>query len=151
MTGIDGVVIKKIITHTADDGFFAEIVKEGDTIFHDIKQTSYSETPPGVIKAFHLHRGYWEIWCVIKGRARIVLADVRDGSPTRGRTQIIMTGADDMRAIAIPPGVAHGYRALGDTPMGIVYHAGEAYDASKKQIEEIPHDSPEIGFDWTMP
>ena len=146
---IDGVMIKKIVKHRSDDGFFAEIAREGDAIFHDIKQTSYSETPAGVIKAFHLHREYWEIWCVVKGRAKIVLADAREGSPTRGRTQVIIAGEDDMQAIAIPPGVAHGYQALGDSPMGIVYHAGEAYDASKKQIEEIPHDSPDIGFDWS--
>lgn len=147
---IDGMAIKKIVKHYRNDGFFAEIAKEGDAIFHGIKQTSYSETPAGVIKAFHLHRGYWEIWCVVKGRAKIVLADVRDGSPTRGSVQVIVASEDDMQAIAIPPGVAHGYQVMGATPMGIVYHAGEAYDANQKQIEEIPHDSPDIGFDWNM-
>lgn len=145
---IEGVVIKSVMKRESADGFFAELAKEGEEIFHEIKQTSYSETPPGVIKAFHLHKGYWEIWCVIKGQAKVVLADVREDSPTRGSTQVIETGEDDMQVIAIPPGVAHGYQVLGVTPMGILYYAGEAYDPARKQIEEIPHDAPEIGFDW---
>lgn len=146
---IEGVAIKEVARRKTDDGFFAELVKAGEETFHEIRQTSYSETRPGMIKAFHLHRGYWEIWCVIKGRAKVVLADMREDSPTRGKTQVIFTGEDDMRVIAIPPGVAHGYQALGDTPMGILYHAAEPYDQSRKQIEEIPHDAPEIGFDWS--
>lgn len=146
---INGVVLKSVVKYESADGFFAELVKAGEEIFHEIKQTSYSETRPGVIKAFHNHKGYWELWCVVKGKAKIVLADVREGSPTRGMTQTIVTGEDDMKVIAIPPGVAHGYQVLGDTPMGIVYHAGEAYDPSRRQIEEIPYDSPLIGYDWS--
>ncbi len=145
---IDGLKIKKVIQHRDERGFFAELVKFGEETFQEIKQTSYSETNPGVIKAFHIH-DYWEVWCVIKGKAQIVLYDLRLNSSTKGETQLIYTGEDDMQVIAIPPNVAHGYKALGNSPMGIIYHAGEPYDPSKKQIEELPFDSPEIGFDWT--
>ena len=148
---IEGVAIKQVVRHAADDGFFAELVKAGEDIFHEIRQTSYSETRPGVIKAFHFHKEYWELWGVIKGSAKIVLADIREGSPTKGGTQVIMTGENDMKIIAIPPGVAHGYQALGKTPMGILYHAGRPYEPQNPGIEEIPYDSPEIGFDWNKP
>jgi len=146
---IQGIAIKKVIAHQSADGFFAELAKAGEEIFHEIRQTSYSETSAGAIKAFHNHKEYWEMWCVIKGRAKIVLADIREDSPTKGEIEVVMTGEGDMKVIAIPPGVAHGYQVLGTTPMGIIYHAGKEYDPANPGIEEIPHDSPMIGFDWS--
>lgn len=145
---INGVAIKEVMRRETNDGFFVELVKAGEETYREIRQTSYSETLPGVIKAFHNHKGYWEIWCVVKGRARVVLADIREGSPTRGMTETIVTGEDDMKVIAIPPGVAHGYQVLGASPAGVMYHAGREYDLGNPGIEEIPHDSPMIGYDW---
>ncbi len=146
-TMIQGLAIKKVILHRDERGFFAELLKAGEETFHEIRQTSYSETRLGVVKAFHVH-DYWEVWCVIKGRARVVLYDGRPDSPTRGETQVIFAGEDDFQTIAIPPNVAHGYQALGPSPMGIIYHAEQPYDSSRRQIEHIPHDDPAINFQW---
>lgn len=147
---IDGVVIKKINKHTDERGFFAEIVKFGEKTFHEVFQTSYSETKPGVIKAWHIH-DYWEIWCVIKGRAKVVLYDMRPDSLTKGKTQIIYTGEDNMMVIAIPGEVAHGYKPLGKKTMGIIYHASEAYNPKNVTIRTIPYNDPTIGFNWSKP
>lgn len=144
---IKDVVIKKVDVHADDRGFFAELVKSGEETFHEVLQTSYSETKPGVIKGFHIH-DYWEVWCVIKGTAKVVLHDMREGSPTKGQTDVIYTGQDNMIVIAIPGEVAHGYTPVGDAPMGIIYHASEAYNPNNITIRTIPFDAPEIGFDW---
>lgn len=147
---IDGVVIKKVVRHTSNDGFFAELVKSGEETFHDILQTSYSETEPGVIKAFHIHN-YWESWTVVKGHAKVVLYDMRPKSKTYGQTQKILTGEDKLLVITIPADVAHGYQVLGDTPMGIIYLASEAYDPKNPSIKELPFDDSRINFNWTKP
>lgn len=144
---IEGVRIKKIIKHTDERGFFAELIKQGEETFHEVMQTSYSETHPGIIKGFHVHN-YWEVWCVIKGEAKVVLHDMRPNSSTVGQTDIIFTGENDMMAIAIPGEVAHGYQPLDGKPMGIIYHASEAYNAENPTIRTIPYDSPDINFDW---
>lgn len=144
---INGVVIKKVEVRADERGFFAELVKFGEETFHEVLQTSYSETKPGVVKAWHIH-DYWEVWCVIKGKAQVVLHDMRPDSPTKGKTDIIYTGEDNMMVIAIPGEVAHGYKSLGPGPMGIIYHASEAYDPKNVTIRTIPFDSPEIGFKW---
>jgi len=144
---IDGVKIKKVDTHADERGFFAEMVKSGEETFHEVLQTSYSETKPGVVKGFHIH-DYWEVWCIVKGQAQVVLHDMRPDSPTKGETQVILTGEDNMMVIAIPGEVAHGYKSLGPGPMGIVYHASEAYNPQNVTIRSIPHASPDIGFDW---
>lgn len=144
---IKDVVIKKIDIHKDERGFFAELVKFGEETFHEILQTSYSETKPGVIKAFHIH-DYWEVWCIVKGEALAVLHDLRSDSPTKGETQTITTGENNMMAIAIPGNVAHGYKPLGSKPMGIIYHSSEAYNPNNITIRTIPFNDPEINFDW---
>lgn len=146
---IQGVAIKKVVIHSDDRGFFSELVKFGEETFHEVLQTSYAETKPGVIKAFHIH-DYWEVWCIIKGQAQVVLHDMRENSPTKDQTDVIYTGEDNMMVIAIPGEVAHGYKPLGDKPMGIIYHASEAYNAENITIRTIPFDSPDINFDWQI-
>ena len=148
MNKVNDVVIKKIIKHSDERGFFAELVKFGEETFHEVLQTSYSETKPGVIKAWHIHN-YWEIWCIIKGRAKVVLYDMRPKSKTLDKTQIIYTGENNMKVIAIPGEVAHGYKPLGKKTMGIIYHAAEAYNPKNTTIRTIPFDDPKIGFNWS--
>ena len=142
------VCIKKVVVHTDERGFFAELVKFGEETFHEVLQTSYSETKPGVIKAFHIHN-YWEVWCIVKGEAQVVLHDMRPDSSTKGQTDVIYTGENNMMVIAIPGNVAHGYKPLGSKPIGIIYHASEAYNPNNITIRTIPFDSPEINFDWS--
>jgi dTDP-4-dehydrorhamnose 3,5-epimerase len=146
---IEGVKIKKITKFADDRGFFAELIKSGEETFHDIKQTSYTETFPGVIKAFHWHKKQWDIWFVIDGMAQVVLHDMRKDSPTYKKTQVIYAGEFNHVLIAIPPFVAHGYRVLGNKPIKLIYHTTEAYDPAVPDEERIPWDDPEIGFDWT--
>lgn len=147
---IKGVAIKKIISFHDDRGFFAEIAKFGEETFHEIKQTSYTETYPGIIKAFHRHKKQWDVWFVVKGQARVVLHDLREGSPTKGQTDVFYPGEDNRMLIAIPMGVAHGYQVLGNTPMGMFYHTTEPYDPKDPDEEKIPFDSPKINFDWMI-
>jgi len=144
---IKGVVIKKVVKHEDDRGFFSELIKFGEDTFHKVLQTSYSETKPGIIKAWHIH-DYWEIWCIIKGKAKVVLYDMRPKSTTKGEFQKIYTGEDNMMVIAIPGEVAHGYKPLGKKSMGIIYHASEAYNPKNITIRTIPYDDPSINFDW---
>lgn len=145
---IEGVKIKKIIRHSDDRGFFSEIIKEGEETFCEIKQTSYTETYPGVIKAFHWHKKQWDVWFVARGNAQIVLHDLRKDSKTAGETQVIYAGEDNPLLVVIPPYVAHGYRVLGNKRVGLFYHTSQAYDPENPDEERVPFDDPKIGFDW---
>ena len=146
---INGVAIKKLTKYCDDRGFFAEIIKEGEETFHEVKQTSYTETQPGVIKAFHWHKRQWDVWFVVRGMAQVVLHDLRPDSETRGETQVICAGEDNPCLISIPPGVAHGYRVLGNEKVALFYHTSEAYNPSDPDEERIDFGDPQIGFDWT--
>ena len=145
---IDGVKIKKITRFFDDRGFFSEIVKEGEETFKEVKQTSYTETYPGVIKAFHWHNKQYDIWLPIKGSIQIVLYDLREDSPTFKQTQVIYAGEDNPLLVLIPPKVAHGYRVLGDKTAGLFYHTSEVYNADNPDEERIAFDDNDIAFDW---
>ncbi|MBT4723023.1 dTDP-4-dehydrorhamnose 3,5-epimerase family protein [Candidatus Falkowbacteria bacterium] len=145
---INDVKVKQLKKYCDDRGFFAEIIKDGEEIFHEVKQTSYTETQPGVIKAFHWHKKQWDVWFVVRGMAQVVLHDLRDDSSTKGETQVIYAGADNPVVISIPPGVAHGYRVLGNEKVALFYHTSEAYDPENPDEERIDFDDPTIGFDW---
>lgn len=145
---LEEVKVKKIKRFADDRGFFSEIIKEGEETFRSIKQTSYTETYPGVIKAFHWHRKQYDVWFPIKGSIQIVLYDLRKDSSTFKQTQVIYAGEDNPSLILIPPGVAHGYRVLGSQRAGLFYHTSEAYDPNNPDEERIPFDDPKVNFDW---
>ncbi|MBU1132473.1 dTDP-4-dehydrorhamnose 3,5-epimerase family protein [Patescibacteria group bacterium] len=146
---IDGVKIKQLKKFNDDRGFFAEIIKFGEETFCEVKQTSYTETFPGVIKAFHWHKKQFDVWFVCRGNAQVVLYDKREDSATRGETQVIFSGENNPCLISIPPGVAHGYRVLGNEVVGLFYHTNKTYDPANPDEERIPFDDPSINFDWT--
>ncbi len=146
---IDGVQLKRLTVHSDDRGNLMEVLRADDPCFTTVKQTTYTEAYPGVIKAFHWHRRQVDIWFFASGMAQVVMYDRRPESPTYRETQVVIMGERAPTLLAIPIGVAHGYRVLGTTPAGLFYHTSEAYDPRDPDEERIPHDDPTIGFDWT--
>lgn len=146
---IFGVQIKRLTTFPDDRGYFREVYRADDPFFTGVKQTSVTETYPGVIKAFHWHKLQEDVWYVAKGMAQVVLHDMRHDSQTKGETQVVFAGEQNPVLIFIPKGVAHGYRVLGDKPVMLFYHTTEVYDPNAPDEYRIPFDDPGIGFDWS--
>jgi dTDP-4-dehydrorhamnose 3,5-epimerase len=145
---IQGVAIKQLVVHTDDRGMLMEVLRADDPFFEDVKQTTYTEAFPGVIKAFHWHKRQKDIWFFASGTAQVVLYDLRQDSTTAGQTQVLYMGSRNPLLLCIPEGVAHGYRVLGNEPAALFYHTTEIYDPSDPDELRIPHDDPRIGFDW---
>lgn len=150
MGKIHDVVIKPLVTHSDDRGYFREILRDDDGLLRHFGQTSITKSYPGVIKAFHWHQDQDDLWYVADGMARVVLYDRRDGSPTKGETQVIYAGEDNPVLIYIPTGVAHGYQVLGDKPVVVFYHVTKSYNPAEPDEMRIPFDDPGIGFDWSI-
>ena len=71
-------------------------------------------------------------------------------SKTYGMTDVIYLNNECRRAVYIPPGVAHGYQALGNTNLLMVYATDEAYDPKNPDEEKMPFDDPFIHFNWSI-
>ncbi len=146
---IEGVIIKSLIRHPDDRGYFEEILRDDDNLLRRFGQASLSMSYPGVIKAFHYHERQDDLWFFPVGSAQVVLYDARESSLTRGITQVLYPGQDNPLLIVIPVGVVHGYRVLGHQPLMIVYFTTESYVARDPDEKRIPWDDATIGFDWT--
>lgn len=145
---IQDVIVKKLVRHADDRGFFMEILRENEALLKRFGQASMSKSYPGVIKAFHYHERQDDIWFFPVGNAQVVLYDLRADSPTKGETNVFYLGEDHPEVVVIPAGVAHGYRVLGNQPACIVYFTTEAYNPHDPDEKRLTWDDPQIGFDW---
>lgn len=148
MTDIQGVELKRLVTHTDERGFFREIIRITDGIFEEgFGQWSHSLMFPDVSKAWHIHPHQVDWWYVPIGTLKVVLSDRRDGSPTHGKTMELFLGENaPPTVLKIPPGVAHGCKAIGGVTH-LFYVTSRTYNLNEEG--RIPHDDPSIGYDWT--
>ena len=140
---IEGVVLKSLVTHTDERGFFREVIRESDEFFDHFGQWSHALMYPGTAKAWHIHQRQTDWWYVI-GEIKVALYDTREGSPTKGVLMEFLMGDREATCLKIPPGVAHGCRAL--ELSHLVYLTSSVYDP--KDEGRLPHDDPDIAYDW---
>lgn len=145
---IEGVRIKKLIKHVDDRGYFTELLRDDEGLLTKFGQASMSMSYPGVIKAFHYHMKQDDLWFFPNGNAQVVLHDLREGSPTKGKTDVYYLGEENPILLVIPKMVAHGYRVLGNKPATIIYFTTESYQPNNPDEYRIPYNDPTIGFDW---
>jgi dTDP-4-dehydrorhamnose 3,5-epimerase len=144
---IDGVVLKDLQTHPDERGFFREVIRVTDSFFGEgFGQFSHSLMFPGTAKAWHVHPHQIDWWYVPIGVLKVALHDLRPDSPTHGETMELFLGENNgARVLRIPPGVAHGCKAIGG-PTHLFYITSMTYDP--KEEGRIAHNDPEIGYDW---
>lgn len=141
---IEGVTVLALETHDDQRGFFREILRRSDPCFAEgFGQFSHSRMRSGTIKAWHIHKKQVDWWYVARGSLLLVLHDTRPGAavPT---TEVLMGDDHPARLVRVPPGVAHGCRAL--TDCDLLYITSREYDPEDEG--RIPHDDPRIGYDW---
>ena len=114
-------------------------------------QGNRADRQAGCIVGLHYHLHQADYWYVPFGRARVVLHDLREGSPTDGATLTIdlgsrADGTHDHRGVFIPPGVAHGFASL--TDMTITYLVDNYYNPADEL--GVAWDDPAIGADWGL-
>ncbi len=144
---IDGVDIKKLVTHTDERGFFREIIRVTDDFFAEgFGQWSTSRMYQGVIKAWHVHQKQVDWWYVAGGVLKVGLYDTRpDSSTHKELAELLMGDNQAAQILRIPPGVAHGCKCISG-PADLFYITSKVYDPDDEG--RIPFDDSEINFDW---
>jgi dTDP-4-dehydrorhamnose 3,5-epimerase len=144
---IEGVVVKELVTHADERGFFREILRVTDDMsLAGFGQLSHSLVHPGVIKAWHGHTLQTQWTYVAAGLLKVVLYDGRSESPTFRQRAEFLVGIDQHEKVyCFPPGVLHGYRCV-DGPAHVIYVTSGVYDLSDEI--RLPTDDPSIGYDF---
>ena len=141
---IDGVEVKDLVTHADERGFFREVIRETDPFFDHFGQWSHSLMYTGTAKAWHIHQEQTDWWYAI-GSLKVALYDLRPASPTKGHLLEMFLGDRFAKCLKIPPGVAHGCRAL--ELSHLLYVTSSVYNPADEGRRQ--HDDAEIGYDWT--
>ncbi len=148
---IAGVQIEPFPLWPDDRGYFLEIARLGQGLvagFPPTSQVSAALNYPGIIKAFHFHRFQTDYWVPAAGLLQVALIDLRRGSKTYAAKNTLYLGNLRPWQLLIPPGVAHGYKVIGDQPSVLVYITNRTYDP--KDEGRIAHNDSSIAYDWEL-
>lgn len=99
-----------------------------------------------VIRGMHFQKqpfGQAKLVYCIKGRIKDVVLDIRKGSPTYGKYEVIELTEEKKNMLYIPEGFAHGYMALEDNSI-MFYKMSHEYN--KEAEDGIRWDS--FGMEW---
>ncbi len=110
----------------------------------EMVQGNRSDRQLGTLVGLHYHFHQADYWYVTRGRARVVLHDLRIGSPTGGATEILEIGEHDDRGVFIPPGVGHGFAAV--TNLTLTYLVDSYYNPADEL--GVAWDDPALQADW---
>jgi len=142
---IQDVVVVEPDSHGDDRGRFVETYRRSwFGLGREMVQGNRTEKQAGAVVGLHYHLHQADYWYVLRGRARVILHDLRTGSPTDGATLALDLDGEDDRGVFIPPGVAHGFASHTDLLMW--YLVDNYYNPADEM--GVAWDDPEIGADW---
>jgi len=155
-TKIEGVFAIHSEPFKDERGFFnrifcqkeLEVIKPGIVI----AQVNHSMTKTkGTIRGMHFqnppHAEMKIIRCV-KGSIFDVAVDLRKDSPTFLQWHGEVLSAENMKALVVPEGCAHGFQSLEDD-IEMVYMSTSPY--CKEAESGVRFDEPKVGVKWPLP
>ena len=149
---IADIEIKPFAVWPDDRGYFLEVARIGQGLVSSFPtattQISSALNYPGIIKAFHYHKLQTDFWVPAAGLLQVALVDLRSTSRTFGVKNTFYVGGLRPWQLLIPPGVAHGYKVIGDQPSMLIYVTNRTYDP--KDEGRIPYNDTAISYDWEL-
>jgi dTDP-4-dehydrorhamnose 3,5-epimerase len=134
-------------SHGDDRGRFVETYRrEWLPLGREMIQSNRSEKAAGAVVGLHYHLHQADYWYVLRGMARVVLHDLREGSPTAATTFVVDLSGDEERGLFIPPGVAHGFASLSDV---LLWYLVDGYYNPNDELG-LAWDDAEVGADWGL-
>lgn len=154
-TRINGVKIIKMQPICDERGYFVrefcqkELVEIKAEII--IEQINHSMTQKkGSVRGLHFqyppHAELKIVRC-IKGSIFDVAVDLRKNSPTYLQLHEEILSADNMKALIVPEGCAHGFQTLEDNVELLYFHT-ESY--CKEAEGTVRYDDPTLGIKWPL-
>ena len=142
---IHDVIIVEPDAHGDERGRFVETYRRSwFPLGREMIQGNRSTKQAGAVVGLHYHLHQSDYWYVLAGTARVVLHDLRQGSPTDGATLSLDLSGDHDKGLFIPPGVAHGFASLTDLTL---WYLVDGYYNPEDELG-VAWDDPAIAGDW---
>lgn len=145
INGVKIVPLKQIVD---ERGKVMHMLKATDPHFIEFGEIYFSVCWPGAIKAWHKHTSMTLNNAVLSGRAKLVLYDAREDSPTKGELMELFIGEDNYCLVQIPPGIVNGYKAYGEKPVILANCATEPH-RPEEMIKIDPFEN-DIPYKWDL-
>ena len=145
---IAGVIVKPLKLLPNERGRLMEVQRCDDPEFPGFGQVYVTQSFRGVVKAWYRHKVQVDQIAAITGLVKLVLYDDRAESPTRGAIQEIMLGELVPRLVLIPPGIWHGFKAVGEGSAFLLHLNDQPFiDGAPDEERRAPDDSA-IPYSW---
>lgn len=152
-TGLQDCYILEPDRFGDDRGYFSPyfIQKDLEKLgikFEGVVQANRSKSTKGVVRGLHFQKDpkcQAKIVEVIQGSAIDVVVDIREGSPTYGKSTSVLLTPDNNRQLFVPRGFAHGFISLEDDT---IFQYLIDNDYAPDMEGGIYWNDPDLGIDW---
>jgi dTDP-4-dehydrorhamnose 3,5-epimerase len=143
---MDGVHVREVKHIVTRNGLSTEIFRKDWGITPEVLHAIHVMLRPGTISAWHRHAQKTDHLFLVGGMLRIVLYDDRDGSPTRGKLEVLNLSDARPSLVVIPPLVWHGIHNVWHEPSCFVNYFDREYDYEDPDEWRLPADTDEIPY-----
>jgi dTDP-4-dehydrorhamnose 3,5-epimerase len=154
-TALEGVMVIEPTPHRDERGFLARTYCEEEFSMRGlntrwVQQNQTATQQKGSIRGLHWQaEPLTEIKLVrcLAGRVLDVVVDIRRDSPTFGTWHSEELSSENMRALYIPAGFAHGFQCL-EQSCELFYLMSEFYQPDLAR--GLRYDDPQVGIRWPL-
>lgn len=146
---IEGVVVRPATTIVDERGEMTELYSPAWGVMEAPLVYSYHVLiRPGKVKGWVYHELQDDRLCLLSGVVRVVLYDMRDGSPTQGNVQEINLSEHNRALVVIPRRVVHAVQNIGNQDATFVNFPTRAYDHANPDKYRIDMKSGQIPYQF---
>lgn len=152
-TGLQDCYILEPDRFGDDRGYFSPYFIQKDLeklgiSFESVVQANRSKSAKGVVRGLHFQKEpkcQAKIVEVIQGSAIDVVVDIREGSPTYGKSTSVLLTPENNRQLFVPRGFAHGFISLEDNT---IFQYLIDNDYAPEMEGGIYWNDPELDINW---
>jgi len=141
---IDGIVIRNLTPHRDERGELVELLRTSWDLSAQPVQWNLITSDANVLRGMHVHLRHTDYLVLVDGAMLLGLCDLRAHSRTFQTRASVRFSGERLRAIEIPPGVAHGFYFF---EQSLLLHAtSHFYDPSDEL--GCRWDDPPLAISW---
>jgi len=119
--------LTSIPKHSDQRGFLIEFLREDEKLLNFKGQVYASTISPGDIRGNHYHHNKNEIFCVMKGKLKVLIQNI----DSKKVDEFILDGnKEDLDRLLVPPGFAHTFINIGNEEVVLLAFGDKVHDHS---------------------